>query len=90
MNEQVRRSNARRYAKAVADLRAARKRFVEAKVPMDLVGREPPAWTDDQRAAVLTYANAWMWFQWARESWDAPDADADRPASTPSEPGTQV
>jgi hypothetical protein len=40
----------------------------EAKVPMALVNREPPTWTDEQRAAVLTYANAWMWLQWARES----------------------
>jgi hypothetical protein len=90
VSEQVRRSAAARYAKAVKDLRAARARFVAAGVPMDLVSREPPAWTHEQRAAVLTYANAWMWLQWARESWDVPDGNAGPPAATPPEAGTSA
>ena len=59
----------RRYVKALGDLRRARQRFVDARVPMDLADREPPRWTPEQHAAVTTYTNAWAWFLGANESY---------------------
>lgn len=59
----------RRYVKALDDLRRARQRFVDARVPMDPSHREPPRWTPEQQAAVTTYANAWAWFVGANESY---------------------
>lgn len=48
----------RQYRDALAALRGARARFVAAKVPMEVDGL-PPVWTNDQHAAVITYAVAW-------------------------------
>ncbi len=79
-SEQALRSAAQRYKKAVDDLRAARQRFVDARPPMDPVRRtpqvwnsplEPPTWTPEQRHAVVTYANAWMWLRDVVEEWEA-------------------
>ena len=64
-----RREARRRYVKALDDLRRARQRFVDARVPMDLTDREPPRWTPEQHAAVTTYTNAWAWFLGANESY---------------------
>ncbi len=81
-SEQARRSAAKRYAKAVDDLRAARQRYVDAHVPMSPERHqpqvwnnplEPPTWTPEQRHAVVTYANAWMWFRQVVEEWEALD-----------------
>ena len=58
----------REYIHALAQLRAARQRFVDARVPMQADDGRPPAWTSDQHGAVVSYAKAWTTFVRARQS----------------------
>jgi hypothetical protein len=58
----------REYAQALAQLRAARQRFVDAHVPMQVEDGRPPVWTSDQHGAVVSYAKAWTAFVRARQS----------------------
>jgi hypothetical protein len=57
----------REYAYALAQLRAARQRFVDAHVPMEADDGRPPGWTNDQHGAVVSYAKAWTAFVRARQ-----------------------
>ncbi|GIJ51332.1 hypothetical protein Val02_82180 [Virgisporangium aliadipatigenens] len=54
------------YAAALARLRSARQRFVDAHVPMETADGWPPFWTNDQHEAVVGYMNAWQFFVRAR------------------------
>jgi hypothetical protein len=67
MDDRPPRNPGDRYVQALADLRAARQRYVDSKVPMDPVRRRPqvwmseqeaPGWTPEQAAAVIAYAHA--------------------------------
>lgn len=53
---------ARQRAQALAQLRAARQRYVDARVPMELPDGSSPRWTSDQHMAVLGYVRAWEHF----------------------------
>jgi hypothetical protein len=79
MTDQARRSAARRYEKAVDDLRHARQRYVDAQVPMSPARprpqdwnspTQPPTWTAEQRHAVKAYANAWYWLGQVVDEWE--------------------
>lgn len=56
------------YVRALEDLRAARARYVTARVPMDLVDGHPPVWTSDQHQAVVGYYRAWERMVRARQA----------------------
>ncbi|GAA1026805.1 hypothetical protein GCM10009557_05790 [Virgisporangium ochraceum] len=55
-------------ARALADLRAARQRYVDAQVPMENPDGSSPRWTSDQHMAVLGYVRAWDTFWRAHQS----------------------
>ena len=58
------------WRKAVELLRAARRDFTAARVPLDPNDNgDPPAWTAQQSDAVMSYGIAWNLLARARVEW---------------------